>query len=69
VNRLNPSSPKGVGGFNSLPGVCAVREGGRYQSGACVGAMSGGAACCRATFDAVDKKEIVRPLESVQVEM
>jgi hypothetical protein len=45
-----------------------VREGGRYQSGACVVAVSGGAACGRARLDAVDEKEMVQPLDSVQVE-
>jgi hypothetical protein len=46
-----------------------VREGGSRQSRACVGAVSGGAACGRARFDAVDEKEMVQPLNSVQVEL
>jgi hypothetical protein len=37
--------------------------------GICVGGVSGGAACGRARFDAIDEKEIVWPLESVQVEL
>jgi hypothetical protein len=45
-----------------------VREGGRYQSWACVAAVSGGAACGRARFDAVDE-EMVQLLDSVQVEL
>jgi hypothetical protein len=58
-------------GFHSPPppGECYVREGGRYQPGACVGAVSGGAACVRAIFDAVDTKEMVHALDSVQVEL
>jgi hypothetical protein len=46
-----------------------VRKGGSYQSGSCVGAMSGGAACGRARFDAVYEKEMIQPLDSVQVEL
>jgi hypothetical protein len=69
VNRLNLTSPKGAGVFTPAPGEYDVREGGRYQSRACVGAMSGGAACGRARFDEVDEKEMVQPLDSVQVEL
>jgi hypothetical protein len=46
-----------------------VREGGRCQSRACVGAVSGVAACGCARFDATDEKEMVQPLEVVQVEL
>jgi hypothetical protein len=46
-----------------------VREGGSCQAGACVGAVSGGAAFGRARFDAVDEKEMVQPLDGVQVEL
>jgi hypothetical protein len=34
-----------------------------------VSAVIGGAACGRARFDALDKKEMVQPLDSVQVEL
>jgi hypothetical protein len=34
-----------------------------------VDAVSGGAACGRAIFDAVDEKEMVQPLDSVQAEL
>jgi hypothetical protein len=34
-----------------------------------VGATSGDAACGRARFDAVDEKEIMQPLESMQMEL
>jgi hypothetical protein len=34
-----------------------------------VGAVSGGAACGRARFDAVYEKEMVHPLDIVQVEL
>jgi hypothetical protein len=70
VIRLNPTFPKGVGGFYSPSGEFVVREGGSYHLGACVGAVSGGAACGSARFYAVDKEEIVQPLmDSVQVEL
>jgi hypothetical protein len=52
-----------------LPRECDVREGGRCQLGACVGAVNGGAACGRARFDAVDEKDMVQLLDSVQVEL
>jgi hypothetical protein len=68
VNRLNPTSPKGVGVFLPPSGECAVRDGGSCQSRACVGAVSGCAACGRARFDAVDDKDMVQPLDNVQVE-
>jgi hypothetical protein len=58
---------KGCWGFYSPPGECDVREGGRYQSWAFVGAVSGGAACARARFGAVD--EMVQPLDNVRVEL
>jgi hypothetical protein len=73
VNRLNLTSSKGVGGFYSPPppGECVVREGGSCQSRACkwVGAVSGGVACSHARFDAVGEKEMVQPLDNVQVEL
>jgi hypothetical protein len=69
VNRLNSTSPKGAGGFSSPPGEWDVREGGRCEPGACVDTVSGSAACGRARFDAVDEKEMVQPLDSVQVEL
>jgi hypothetical protein len=34
-----------------------------------VGAVGGGAACGRARFDAVDDKEMVKPLDNVQAEL
>jgi hypothetical protein len=34
-----------------------------------MGAVSGGAACGRTRFDAVDEKEMVQPMDSVQVEL
>jgi hypothetical protein len=37
-----------------------VRDGGSSLSGACVGAVSGGPACGRAGFDAINDKEIVQ---------
>jgi hypothetical protein len=46
-----------------------VRESWRYQSGACVGTVSGGVACGRAKLDAVDEMEMVQPLDCVQVEL
>jgi hypothetical protein len=51
------------------PGECGVCRGGSYQSWVCVSAVSGGAACGRAGFDAINDKEIVQPLDSVQVEL
>jgi hypothetical protein len=67
VNRLNLQ--RGVGGFYSPPGECAERECSSYWSGACVGAVSGDAACGHVRLVAVDEKEMVQPLESVQVEL
>jgi hypothetical protein len=49
------------------PGECGEREGGSFQSRACVGVVSGGAACGRARFDAVDEEEMMQPLDIVQV--
>ena len=46
-----------------------MREGGRCQLGAYVVVVKGGAACGRARLDAVDEKEMVQPLDSVQVEI
>jgi hypothetical protein len=69
VNRLSPTSPKGVGGIYPHPGERDVREGGNFQSWACAGAVNGGAACGRARFDTIYKKEMVQPLDSVQVEL
>jgi hypothetical protein len=70
MSRLNPTSPKGVGVFTPPPpGECDVREDGGCLSRACLGAVGGGAACGRARFDAVDEKEMVHPLDSVQVEL
>jgi hypothetical protein len=46
-----------------------VREGGSYQSWKCVGAVFGGAACGRTGFDAVNEKQMVQPLDSVQLMM
>jgi hypothetical protein len=69
VNRRNPTSPKGVGGFLPPPGECALRSGGRVQLGACGGAECGGAACGRAGFDAVYEKEMMQPLDNVCVEL
>jgi hypothetical protein len=45
-----------------------VRESGNLQSGACVGAVSGGAACGRARCVPVDEKGMVQRLDSVQEE-
>jgi hypothetical protein len=61
VSRLNPTSPKGVGGFDSPPPrECVVRVDGSFQSGERVGAVNGGAAC-----GAVNEKDMVQPLDSV----
>jgi hypothetical protein len=49
-------------GLFTSPGECGEREGGSFQSRACVGVVSGSAACGRARFDAVDEKEIMQPL-------
>jgi hypothetical protein len=46
-----------------------VRECGSCHAGACEGAASGGAAHGRARFDAIDEKEMVQRLGSVQVEL
>jgi hypothetical protein len=50
-------------------GECAAHGDGGCHSGVRVDAVSGGAACGRARFDAVYEKEMVHPLESVQVEL
>jgi hypothetical protein len=34
-----------------------------------MGAVSGGAACGPARFDAVDEKEMVHPMDTVQVDL
>jgi hypothetical protein len=59
---------KGCWGFLIPPRGGDVRKGGSYQSGSCMGAVSGGAACGRARFDAV-YEETIQPLDSVQVEL
>jgi hypothetical protein len=41
-----------------------MHEGGACESGSCVGAT-----CGRAGFDAIHEKEMVLPLDSVQVEL
>jgi hypothetical protein len=46
-----------------------VGDGGSSQSRNCVGAVSGVAACGRAGFDAVNEKEMLQPLDNVQVEL
>jgi hypothetical protein len=69
ANRLNPTSPKVGGTFNSPPGECDVCAGGGCPSRVCVGAINGSTACGCARLDAVDEKEMVQPLESVQVEL
>jgi hypothetical protein len=46
-----------------------VHEGVSYRSRACVGAVSGGAACGRARFDAVYEKKIMQPLDNVQMKL
>jgi hypothetical protein len=46
-----------------------VAIGGSAQLGACVAAVSGGAACGRAKFDAVYEKEMMQPLDSAQVKL
>jgi hypothetical protein len=48
---------------------CVVCEGGSCQSWECLGAVSGDATCARAGFDEVDRQEMVRPLDNVQVEL
>jgi hypothetical protein len=65
---LNPTSPKGVGGFPPR-GECVVREGGSCDSRACVSAVRGGAAYSRAILDAVDEKKMMQSFENVQVEL
>jgi hypothetical protein len=46
-----------------------VRGGGSVQLGACVGAVSGGAASGCAGFDVVHEYEMMQPLDSVRVEL
>jgi hypothetical protein len=46
-----------------------VRVGCGCQSGAGVGARRVGPSCGRARLDAVDEKEVVQPLNGVQVEL
>jgi hypothetical protein len=69
VNRLNPTSAKGLGGFYSFPGECVVRGGCGCHSRACLGARRGGSSCGRARLDVVDEKDMMQPLDSVQVEL
>jgi hypothetical protein len=46
-----------------------VRSRGSVHLGACVGALSRGAACGRAIFNAVYEREILQQLDSVRVEL
>jgi hypothetical protein len=64
LDREPPKSnlSKGCWGVLLPPrGECDLREDGRCQSKACVGAGGEGAACGRARFDAVDDKEMAQP--------
>jgi hypothetical protein len=56
-------------GVFTPPGKCVVRVGCGCQSGAGVGARREGSSCGRAILDAVHEKEMVQPLDGVQVEL
>jgi hypothetical protein len=59
LSLLNPTSPKGVGGlYSPLGSVSCVRVV-VVSQGLC-GAVSGGGACGRARFNAINEKEIVQ---------